>query len=113
MEYDARANREPTARQVTQPCLPIHHSYINTGKVGSDVTTHIPSTTWGQLNMGGDGWDWDGGAPGVIDSTSKATAAGKQMIVARLTTCSSSPICSVRAPWRRKRAFNQVLCPGR
>lgn len=34
-----------------------------------------------------------------MDSSSKATAAGKQRMVARLTTCSSSPACSVRAPW--------------
>lgn len=46
------------------------------------------------------GWDGAemGGPPGVMDSSSKATAAGKQRMVAKLTTCSSSPACSVRAP---------------
>lgn len=39
-----------------------------------------------------------GGAPGVMDSSRKATAAGKQRTMTRLSTCSSSPACSVRAP---------------
>ena len=34
-----------------------------------------------------------------MDASRKATAAGKQRMVAKLTTCSSSPACSVRAPW--------------
>lgn len=43
--------------------------------------------------------DGGGGAPGVMDSSRKATAAGRQRTVARLAACSSSPACSVRAPW--------------
>lgn len=41
---------------------------------------------------------WGGGPPGVMDSSRKATAAGKQRMVARLATWISSPACSVRAP---------------
>ena len=55
---------------------------------------HAPALPWPrQRGMGG------GGPPGVMDSRRKATAAGKQRMVARLTPCSSSPACSVRAPW--------------
>lgn len=37
----------------------------------------------------------------MMDSSRKATDAGKQRMVARLSVCSSSPACSVRAPWGR------------
>lgn len=61
-----------------------------------------------------DSWaGWDGGAPGVIDSTSKTTAAGKHRMVARLATWNSSPACSVRAPWSGGQSTQPgLLLPG-